>query len=665
VAEPPEVRGATRRFPLALTGIDTDAGPVPASGKALVRVAASQGQREGDLVRVTGRVELPPRLDSFDYRAYLARRDIHAVIEFPRVRVVGHARVRGPRAWLQGARTRARDALWEGLPAEQAALASGILLGQRGEIPRTLTDEWNRAGVSHLIVISGFNIALVGGLVTSAGAWLLGRRRAALLALVTIWLYSVFVGLSPPVARAAVMGSLAVVALIAGRPAGGGTSLVIAAALLTVPDPRILEDVSFQLSFAATAGLVLLAPPLIERGRLLLSDPARAEHPTWRALALAAWSTLAVTLAATAATLPLMVIYFGRLSLISPLSNLILVPLFPAVLVAGALGIATTTLAHVSPSLALLPLGGLLELAIGVTRRCAALPWAAVTVHGDGRLAVVVYALLALPALARLPGRRPKEDGTSRHLPAALSGRPVPLLAFAPAALLLLAAGTRVLDRPALPRETRVDVINLSGATLALVTLAGGGYVLVDTGPSPGGARTALDRLLPEGAALAGVILTGAHASALAGLPEVLARYRVAALLVPPEAIEQVSWRVEGSGQPETRLLPLRPDLTLGNGRAQLTLTPAREPGRWSVTVREGRRAIVLGEGEGDARVARAGRETAISLRVDGGRLRLALRSGEAAVIRTDGRRLRLEPPREKQAELIRCLPPCALVESK
>jgi competence protein ComEC len=124
------------------------------------------------------------------------------------------------------------------------------------------------------------------------------------------------------------MGGVAILALLSGRPHGGGAALVLAAALLTVPDPRIIEDISFQLSVAATAGLILLSPPMLALGRRLVHEDEATLAVTWRSFVLAAWDVLAVTLAATIATLPILLASFGRLSAVSPLTNLLWFPSF-------------------------------------------------------------------------------------------------------------------------------------------------------------------------------------------------------------------------------------------------------------------------------------------------------------------------------------------------
>lgn len=642
----PEARGATQRFVVRVSSVDSAAGPVQATGSVQVRTSVSGTYRAGDHVRVNGQLEPPPTLEGFDYPAYLARRGIVAVMEFPRVRVTGHDRHGGIAGVIEAIQGRGHDALWRGLPAQQAALAEGILLGRRSEIPRDINEDFNRAGVSHLIVISGFNIALVGGVVLGGTAWLLSRRHAGLLALGAIVAYSVIVGLTPPVARAAVMGSVAVLAMLSGRPHGSGVTLLLAAAILTAQDPRILSDLSFQLSFAATAGLIVLAPPLMTLGRRICSEPEPTFRPSWRSFAVAVWDLLAVTLAATLATLPLLLHAFDRLSTVSPLANLLLVPLFPLVLVSGAVGLAIAALVPTAAAVALAPLGFLLDFSLTVTRLCAALPGATLTLRGvSGALVLAAYAVLGLAAFTRIP--RP-----DRALPDIAVQPPAPLSAFSLPALLLvppmLLSATIVADlrqRPSTADEVRVDALGLAGSHAALVTLPRGGRVLVDTGLAPGGARAALDRLLPrDRSALSAVLITRDAPSAVGGLAGVLERFRVPLLLIPPEA-DDAEW-VDAARSTGVTIVPLRPHLTVGNGVARLQAMQSTEPGRWSVTVHLGSRALDLSGPAGVAGITREGRSAFVYATDRHQWLQTELRSGESVSLLITRYDVRLRPPR-------------------
>ena len=198
--------------------------------------------------------------------------------------------------------------------------------------PPTSPAQLNDTNTSHLVVVSGENVVLVSTYATIALAWLVGRRRALALSIAAVFGYALLVGASPPVMRATIMGVLLVVAQLSGRPTHGLTSILFAAALMAGLDPRVLRDVSFQLSFAATAGIVYLASPLRQL------DRSRRWHGRCGAMRCRAGSgrssrsRSSVTLAAIIATAPLLALNFGRLSLVALPANLLVVPAFPLIL---------------------------------------------------------------------------------------------------------------------------------------------------------------------------------------------------------------------------------------------------------------------------------------------------------------------------------------------
>jgi hypothetical protein len=222
--------------------------------------------------------------------------------------------------------------------------------------------------------------------------------------------------------------------------------------------------------------------------------------------------------------------------------------------------------------------------------------------------------------------------------------------------LALIATSTCLrLERPA--AETRLEALNLAGTPAALVTLHGGGRVLVDTGLAPGGARAALDDRLSRNERLAAVLITRDLPSAVGGLEEVIRRHPPALLLIPPEA-SAAHW-VEPARAAGVQVATLRPGLTVGRAGAYLQASPARERGRWQITVRAGSRTLTLGDGAGDAGIRREGRTTTIYATTRNGELRAVVRAGDSASVSSDGERLRLRPPRNRPVQFVACPPAC------
>ena len=240
------------------------------------------------------------------------------------------------------------------LPEPQAALANGMLLGIDWSIPTDLYDQFRRTGASHVIVISGSNVALIAGVLLALSWRVLGRRRAALPALVGIACYALLVGGDAAVLRAALMGGLVVVAMAMNRRATALVSLGVACWVMTLADPLALWDVGFQLSGAATAGLVLFLPvfsALFARvwpgphGYLTASSSPVSQIPGSGTLSIGhllrglVVDGLVVSLSASIMVLPLVAYHFKQVSTVFLLTNLLIVPVQPLITVWGSAGV--------------------------------------------------------------------------------------------------------------------------------------------------------------------------------------------------------------------------------------------------------------------------------------------------------------------------------------
>lgn len=334
-------------------------------GEAQVSVRSRQRLRYGEAVVVRGRLVTPTEFDSFSYRDYLARRGVHSVLYDAQIDVIEGLPNQGSpiKAALYAFRSRGEALLNKLLPEPYAALANGMLLGIEAGIPDDLYDKFNATGSSHVIVISGSNVALIAMVFLAIGKRIFGQRHAIWATLLAIAAYSLLVGGDPAVLRAALMGSLVVIAGTLGRRSTALVSLAFACWIMTLVNPLTVWDVGFQLSSAATAGLILFTDSVqgffdrgLQRfkqllGRKQTSGSTLAEttpsetHPVGigeriRAFFSGAFSEALVgTLAANISTLPLVVYYFGRISAVSIATNLLIVPVQPPILFAGSAGV--------------------------------------------------------------------------------------------------------------------------------------------------------------------------------------------------------------------------------------------------------------------------------------------------------------------------------------
>lgn len=306
-------------------------------GTALVQASPYPRYAYGDQLEVSGLLETPPEFEDFSYRDYLARRGIYSILRRPKIRLLARGQGNPIYAALLAFKERALSTIGAMLPEPEASVLAGILLGVGHGIPKDLQEAFNATGTTHVLVISGSNIALLAGMLTAVGHRLLGRQKATPFVLAGIAMYTILVGADAAVVRAAIMGGLYVLALHYGRQTHALISLMVAASAMTLLDPQTLWDVGFQLSFAATLGLILLVPPIQEalenRLRQWLSEAGVRQALN------VLNDALIVTLAAQITTTPVILYTFGRVSLVSLLTNLLILPAQPGVMIWG--GIAT------------------------------------------------------------------------------------------------------------------------------------------------------------------------------------------------------------------------------------------------------------------------------------------------------------------------------------
>ncbi|MBI2856369.1 MAG: DNA internalization-related competence protein ComEC/Rec2 [Chloroflexi bacterium] len=542
ISDDPEPRTSGWRFTLSTERVKADGqwrqtrGDVQVVARAspsLVAVRPERPFRYGDRLVLTGQVEEPPVFQDFDYRDYLARQGIYSTSVYPEAKLLEQGEGNPLLEALYSARHRLSRSLSRAIAEPQGSLAQALVLGRRSTMPLEMTQAFRDTGTSHLLAISGLHVGVLLGLTLALARWLFGaRRQLYLLApLTALWGYAGLSGMAPSVERAAIMGSIYLAGLYLGRQNSIMPALAVAAAIMVGLQPRVLSEVSFQLSFMAMMGLVLLAPP-IER-RLARSFGSGEEDGGWsRALTYATSATIAATLA----TLPLVAFYFHQVSLVGLPVTLLALPALAPILVTGvltaALGLVSSGASEVAGWAAWLFLSYLK----GVVELFDAIPGNVVEVGDMGESLVLVYygALLALVAgrsrlgtlaqgLLHLLGRSLLAlRGTEALLP---RGRAF----WAMAAMVVLASAiiwTAALTRP--DGRLHVSILDVGQGDAIFVATPRGRQVLIDGGPDPQRLLTLLGERMPFwDHSLDLVVLTHAHEDHVGGLVEVLRRYDV------------------------------------------------------------------------------------------------------------------------------------------
>jgi competence protein ComEC len=469
-------------------------------------------------------------------------------------------------------RGRAEIALGKGMPAREAELARGFVLGEDEKIDPVTVEDFRRAGLSHLLAVSGQNVALLAllamPLLASFGIPLRARLVWVLGAIVV---YVPLAGAGPSILRAGVMGGIGVLATLAGRRASRLYALLVAAVVTLAVDPGIGADVGWQLSFAAVLGILALASPL----RAAIG--ARIGSGGWRgSLAEGA----AVTIAATLATAPLIAFQFESVSTMTLVANLLALP---AVAPAMWLGMLSAVAGQVPgfPVGALNALSApLLAYIAQVAAWCGRPSWAYLHVELDTGGLLASYVGLAVAAIgvprfrrhrriaALRQSRAPSADGTeSGDIDRFESRRPVVwrVAALAGVACALVWVGSRGGADAARPvTGLRVSVLDIGQGDAILFQPAHAPALLVDGGP-PGDGLEA--KLASAGVQRLGVaVVTHEQSDHAGGIEELLGRFPVARL-----AYARLSRRLRGEAEAAgARPQRIAEGATLRSGRLRL-----------------------------------------------------------------------------------------------
>jgi competence protein ComEC len=588
VSSDPDVRATYTQIEISAGRLTLAGEDHAVRGKAVLNVGHYPAHRYGDRLRVTGLLETPPEFETFSYRDYLMARGVGSVLRQPRVERLTGQQGAALLRWSYARRRDLHALIARILPDPEAGLLSGILLGLDHTLPNDLSEAFRVTGLAHIIVISGYNIALIAQIIALAANRLMHRWLALLGALTVILLYSLFVGLSPPVTRAALMVGLAILAQLLGRKGHAPTSLAIATLVMTAANAYTLWSISFQLSFAATLGLIAVQPWLESR-------------LTQRGVDVRAWpsllrETLLTTTAAQLATLPVLWAHFRELSLIALPANLLALPVQGIIL---PLGLAAVMLGAIA-----LPIGRaagwllwpFLRYTTLVVRSLGRWSWAVVPLPR-----VTWPWLLGLAALAALAVAQ-------RHLGWWGRGR---------ALLKRLAAGRAAVALPGLiviliwsaaltlpDGRLHVYTLDVGQGDAILLRSPGGQVILVDGGPDPLALASRVGQILPFWQRrIALVVATHADQDHLAGLVPILERYRVERVLSLAQMKETplaAAWQqaLERSGAaffPAAR----GQQIALGDELVLRVLHPAVERSA-SLAAGDNRRSIVIQVQMGD-----------------------------------------------------------------
>ncbi|HEY8479144.1 MAG TPA: ComEC/Rec2 family competence protein [Spirillospora sp.] len=380
-------------------------------------------------------------------------------------------------------RARLRAAV-ERLPPDRRGVLPGMVVGDTSRLDPALAEDFRAAGLTHLMVVSGANLAIVIGAVLGLCRLLgLGRRRAPPVAVLAVLAFVVVARPEPSVLRATVMGLIGLLALVTGRQRQGIPALAAAVLVLVLLDPALARSYGFALSVLATAGLLVLAPPWRERLARRLPGPVA--------------DALAVSAAAQVAVAPVLVMLSGEVGVVAVFANLLAAPAVAPATLLGALAALTALVALPPAQVIAWPAGLAAGWIIRVARTSAALPYATIPWIGGG-LGAVTLLLAAAVTLVVLRSRRVR-----LLVAAALTG--------IMAAIVVM----RVTSPGWPPPGWQMVACDVGQGDALVLSAAPGQAVVVDTGPDPALVDRCLRRLDVVDVPL--LVLTHPHADHIDG----------------------------------------------------------------------------------------------------------------------------------------------------
>jgi DNA internalization-related competence protein ComEC/Rec2 len=452
--------------------------------------------RRGDEVRLEGMLRVP---DDEGFAEALERKGIPAQLQLQTFTRLGPSSSAFVRA-TQSAREVVGGSIERVFPQEEAGLLLGLLLGDDSQLDPGIERDFRASGLSHLLVVSGGNVAMVLAPVLAATALLrLSRWPKFAVGFAAVAFFTILTGAEPSVLRAGVMACLALVGVLSGRPRTTASILSAAVLGLLVLDPWLVWSVGFQLSVTATAGMVAIASPLADRfGRLLP-----------RSVATAAGATISAQLGVT----PILLYHFHEVPLVTLPANLAAFPLVAPSLLLGAVAAGTGALwlpaGKLVGGLALLPMRWL-EL---VADHLGKAPVGYLTAGGGPLVLVSGTAVVGALVVWIRTGWKPTR----------------PMVATALATMPFFVWASALGNGP--PQGFTVRFFDVGQGDAALLTTPEGGAVLVDGGPERDQVATELSALGVKRLDI--VVASHPHADHIVGLPSVLARLPVGLLLQP------------------------------------------------------------------------------------------------------------------------------------
>ncbi|MFH1461310.1 MAG: ComEC/Rec2 family competence protein [Patescibacteria group bacterium] len=352
-------------------------------GKILITTELYPQYHYGDKLEIFGKLQEPAVFEDFDYREYLAKDEIYLVIYWPVINRLAENQGNWLYQSIFSFKDKLRNIIEQSLLPPQSSILKAVFLGDRFGLSDELKEKLNISGTRHIVAISGMHMIIMTQILLFLGLGIgLWRGQAFYFVLILLILYIIMIGAPASAVRAGIMAGLLLLAQKIGRLRSADRAVVLAAAIMLIINPWLLKsDVGFQLSFIATLSVIYLKP-ILDNKIKSWPNPLRIKD------------ILTMTLAAQLGALPLLIFHFGRLSLISPLANLLIVPLLPMIMVLGMILVFAGLIWLGLANLVAWPAWLLLTYLIKVIDYSSSLPLAAIEFRNISIIILISYYLI-------------------------------------------------------------------------------------------------------------------------------------------------------------------------------------------------------------------------------------------------------------------------------
>ncbi len=389
VCSDPERNSKKQSFNFCAEKIIINSQEKKVSGKILVNTFSNPEYYYGQVLVLEGELEKPKKINSFNYDLYLSRFNIYSLISFPKIKLTGEKsgfKVKILKS-IYNFRHVLQNIMSSGLPELEGGLASSLLLGYR-DTPKDLQSDFSRSGLSHVIAISGTHITILIGLLETIFLSLgLAKRKIFFLSVALIVFYIILSGLQASALRAGLMGFLMLLAWQNYRLPDSENIIFFSAAVLLLFNPRFYYDLGFILSYLAILALLYINPIIIT----FLERFYFYQKIKKRKFKKAIIDIIVTTFAVQIAALPLLINSFNQISLIAPLSNILVLWTFPFIMAFMFIALPLSALFSFLTKIIFFPVLFFLKYLITTAHFLASFPGAVITMTMWPQIAIMIY----------------------------------------------------------------------------------------------------------------------------------------------------------------------------------------------------------------------------------------------------------------------------------